>query len=63
MESHSSSPFLHRPGTQLGRWAASLLVVFVILFMVNALVFVPAARGEPSAKGTQATLPNFLYLC
>ena len=61
-----SRPFLHRPSTRLGWWSVGLFILFVILFIVNAIVFVPAARGEASTPLVQVALPNFgifLVLC
>jgi hypothetical protein len=66
METQSNSSFLHRPSTQFGWWAVGIFVLFILLFVVNAIVFVPAARGEPTARAVQVALPNFgifLVLC
>jgi hypothetical protein len=66
METQSSSSFLHLPRTRLGWWAVGLFTIFVLLFIINAIIFVPAARGEPAARSIQVALPNFgifLVLC
>ncbi len=35
------------PGTRLGRWAVGLAGMFVVLFLINAIVFMPATVEAP----------------
>lgn len=41
VEKPKGSRFLGSPATRLGRWAAILGVVFVIMFLINTFVFMP----------------------
>ena len=40
-----SSRFLGMPGTKLGSWSFWLGVTFVVMFLINSLVFMPTS-GE-----------------
>ena|SRR3990172_1032750 len=44
------------PSSRLGRWSATLLAIFVLLFMINSFVFMPA-RDE--APWRQSLLPFY----
>lgn len=35
------------PSTRLGRWSVGLAAVFVVLFLINAIVFMPATVEAP----------------
>lgn len=59
MQSSPDSSFWRRPNTRLGRWAVGLAVVFVTLFLINGIVFVPAAAGLQTAPWVLALLPYF----
>jgi hypothetical protein len=48
-----------RPTTRLGRWAVGIAALFIVLFLVNAQVFVPVASGALAAAWQQALLPYF----
>lgn len=43
----TSNPFMERPHTDLGWWAVWLAAVFVIMFLINSFVFMPASSNEP----------------
>jgi cytochrome bd-type quinol oxidase subunit 2 len=58
MTTLSTSSFTRRPHTRLGWWAVGIFILFVLLFIVNAIVFIPAARGEATARWVQVSLPN-----
>jgi len=57
MTIQSSSPFLQRPGTRMGWWADSLAAAFVVLFIINAAVVVPAAEVPSNDWWRQTWLP------
>jgi len=42
--------FLARPATRLGRWSVALAAAFVVMFIINAAVFMrlPEAPWQPS---------------
>ena len=44
-------PILRRilapPSSRLGRWSAALMAIFVLLFMINSFVFMPATVEVP----------------
>ena len=66
MTTSSSSSLWQRPETRLGWWAVGLAVAFVVMFIINATVFVPAAQGVSNAWWQQALLPFygiFMVLC
>ena len=35
------------PSSRLGRWSAALMAIFVLLFMINSFVFMPARIEAP----------------
>jgi hypothetical protein len=39
--------FLSRPSSKLGRWAVGLGAAFVVLFLINSFVFMPASLDAP----------------
>jgi hypothetical protein len=55
-----------RPGTKLGTWAVRLAGIFLGLFLINSLVFIPISQN-PSNEGWMHTyLPFygiFMLLC
>ena len=59
MRNQTRSAFWQRPSSKLGRWAVGIAVLFILLFLTNALVFVPVASGAPAAAWQQALLPYF----
>jgi hypothetical protein len=61
-----ASSFLQRPGTRLGWWAAGLLVVFLLMFLINSLIFMPTSQGVSNPWWRQALLPFYgvlMMLC
>ena len=42
-----SSRFLGMPGTKLGSWSFWLGVTFVVMFLINSLVFMPTSGEAP----------------
>jgi hypothetical protein len=42
----SKSSFWRRPGTRLGWWAFGLAAAFVVMFIINAAVFMPGLAPE-----------------
>lgn len=63
----ASSPLRQRilapPSSRLGRWSAAFLAVFVVLFMINSFVFMPA---NDEAPWRQSLLPFYgiaMLLC
>ena len=43
MTTHASS-FLQPPGTRTGWWSAGLLGLFLVMFIINLTVFMPATQ-------------------
>lgn len=39
--------FLRLPSTKLGRWSAILMAIFIVMFIVNSLVFMPSSSDAP----------------
>jgi len=66
MNTHSTSSLWRRPNTLLGWWAVGLLAAFVVMFIINSVVFVPTSQGASTAWWRQALLPFygiFMLLC
>lgn len=66
MTTVSSSSLWQRPSTRLGRWAVGLAAAFVVMFIINSTVFMPAFQDAPDAGWGQALLPFygiFMLLC
>jgi hypothetical protein len=59
MTTQPAPSFLHRPSTRLGWWAVGLFGLFVILFVINALLFIPASQGVSSPEWVIFFLPIF----
>ncbi len=58
-----SSRFTEKPHTRLGWWAAGLLTLFVIVFILYTLVLLPLSR---STTAEPVAMPNYgiaLVLC
>jgi hypothetical protein len=47
-EAVAGSLFWSRPGTRLGRWAVVLAGIFVLMFVINSIVFIPVFGQGPS---------------
>ena len=61
-----SSSLWQRPGTRLGWWAVGLAATFVVMFMINSIVFMPAYQDAANAWWRQTLLPLygiFMMLC
>lgn len=52
----SGGGFLSRPRTKLGWWSVALAATFVVLFIINATVFMPSTV---EAAWRQAVLPFY----
>ena len=66
MTTRSRSFLLQHPGTKLGWWAVGLTATFVVLFVINSAVFMPASQGATNARWRQILLPFygiFMILC
>lgn len=46
MTDQTKSPFLRRPNTRTGWWAVGLMVGFLILFMINSVVWMRLPETE-----------------
>jgi len=44
MTEQTSSSFLQRPATRLGWWAVALTAVFVVMFIIDAIVFMTTSQ-------------------
>lgn len=58
--------FRHGPNTRLGRWAVGLAATFVVLFIINSVVFMPLFQYTPGTGWWQVLLPVygiFMMLC
>ena len=42
-----SSAFFAIPRTRLGRWSVSLAAAFMIMFLINSLIFMPTSSDAP----------------
>lgn len=40
-------PFFHGPTSRLGRWATGLAATFVVLYLINAMIFIPSIINIP----------------
>ncbi len=64
-----SSRFFQRPATRLGRWAAGLWALFIVVFIINSVVFMPVFSATQDASlqwFSRTVLPFFgifLVLC
>ena len=58
MTEQSRSPFWQRPATRLGWWAVALTAVFIVMFIINATVFMVASQ-EFSDRWWQKNLLPF----
>ncbi len=57
--------FWSRPSTKLGRWAVTLMAVFVVLFLINGAVFM-SGLVQVQAPWQQVVLPFYgigMLLC
>ncbi len=66
MLSQLRSTVMHLPRSRSGWWAVGLTTAFVGLFIINVLIFVPAAEGESSIDWVVALLPFYgilMMLC
>ena len=66
MTIQKSSSLWQRPGTRLGWWAFGLLAAFVVLFLINSFVFMPAYQDASSSLWRHNLLPFygiFMVLC
>ena len=66
MTNQKSSSFWQRPSTRLGWWAVGLGGVFVLMFIINTALFMPAYQGLPSTRWIEILLPFygiFMALC
>lgn len=66
MNDQRGSTFWQRPSTRLGWWAFGLFAAFVVMFIINTVVFIPTAQGEPGAGWREMLLPFyglFMMLC
>jgi hypothetical protein len=55
--------FLGLPSTQLGRWSVGLMVTFVVLFIINATVFMPSTVVVPWRQVILPFYGIFMMLC
>jgi hypothetical protein len=65
MTTLSSSYLWRRPSTRLGWWSVSLAAVFVVMYIINTVVFMPTAQ-DPIPLWRQTLLPFygiFMMLC
>jgi hypothetical protein len=51
--------FWQRPRTRLGRWAVSLAAVFIAMWIINTLVFMPMGYNSDPTPWWQTTLLPF----
>ena len=61
-----SSSLWKRPSTRLGWWAVSLAGAFVVMFIINSTVFMPAYQDASSELWRHNLLPFygiFMMLC
>lgn len=58
-----SSHFFGMPGTKLGRWAMWLGIAFVVLFLVNAFVFMPPTFNPSWGPTILPFYGIFMLLC
>jgi len=66
MTTMSSSSLWQRPTKRLGWCAVSLAAAFVVMFIINSTVFMPAFQDAPNAWWGPALLPFygiFMMLC
>ncbi len=66
MTTDSGSTLWQRPATRLGQWAVGLWALFVLLFIINSFVFMPAGENPANEWWMHAYLPFygiFMLLC
>lgn len=66
MKISSYAALWQSPSTRLGWWAATLLALFVLMFIINAAAFVPLYQEIPNTWWRQALLPLYgilMLLC
>ncbi len=51
--------FRRGPSTRLGRWAVGLAATFVLLFIINSVVFMPLFQYTPAEGWGQTLLPVY----
>jgi hypothetical protein len=55
--------FFSLPATQLGWWAGSLMIAFVLLFLFNSFVFMPPSTNVLFPRGFLIFYGIFMILC
>jgi hypothetical protein len=55
--------FLGRPGTRLGWWAVGLGVAFVVMWIINSILFMPASVEIPWRQLVLPFYGIFMMLC
>ena len=59
----SKPRFFGRPTTRLGRWSVGLGAAFVVLWIINMVVFMPFSGRMPYAETTLPFYGIFMLLC
>jgi cytochrome bd-type quinol oxidase subunit 2 len=58
------SQFNEKPQTKLGRWAVWLGIAFVVMFLINSLVFMPTSGSDAAWRHTLLPFYGiFMLLC
>ncbi len=54
---------LKRPSTRQGWWAVVMAALFVVLYLINALVFMPASEGNPQNAAVLPITGTWVIVC
>jgi nicotinamide riboside transporter PnuC len=54
---------LKRPSTRQGWWAVVMAALFVLLYLFNAFVFVPASEGNPQNAAVLPIVSTWMIVC
>ena len=67
MTTLSGSSLWTPPSTRIGKWAAGLMAVFIVMWLINTFAFMPLGQpGAPDIWWREALLPFygiFMMLC
>ena len=54
---------LKRPSTRQGWWAVAMAALFVILYLINVVVFMPASEGNPQNAAVLPIIGTWVIVC